>query len=108
MLAFPFVSVLVTAEGLGGGEVPAAVVALEPATGFGVVISNGGDSGGSGIVLGSIEFEGVKVVSVGVGCCFCRVRVVRRNSSVVSAGEFYAKETNGGLLLDERSRADEG
>lgn len=57
VLAFPFVGVLVAAEGLGGREVPAAVVTLEPATAFPVVISNGGDSSGGGIVFGSVEFE---------------------------------------------------
>lgn len=36
LLSFPFVGVLVAAQGLGGREVSAAVVALElPATGFG-------------------------------------------------------------------------
>jgi len=110
VLAFPFVGVLVAAEGLGGREVPAAVVTLEPATAFPVVISNGGDSSGGGIVFGSVEFEWVKVIVVGgVGNCFCGIRLVGWNSSVVSAaGEFYAEETNGWLLLDERSRADEG
>jgi len=113
VLAFAFVRVLVAAEGLRGGEVSAAVVALEPATAFAVVISNsgsGGSSSSSSIVLVGIKFERVKVVVVGggVGGCFCRVRVLRRDSRVVSAGEVYAKESNGWLLLDKRGRADEG
>lgn len=57
VLPFAFVRVLVAAEGLRGGKVAAAVVALEPSAALAVGF---GDSGGSG--SGSVvPFQGVEV-----------------------------------------------
>jgi len=54
VLAFAFVGVLVAAEGLGGGEVAAAVVALEAAATLAVRAIGGG---GGVILVGGVEVE---------------------------------------------------
>ena len=59
VLAFAFVRVLVAAEGLGGGEVAAAVVALEAAAALAIRVG-GASTGGSGgvfLLVGRIEVE---------------------------------------------------
>lgn len=95
VLPLSLVGVLVAAEGLGGGEVPAAVMALEftavaaPAVGgVALGVCTGGGGGGE-----DVNFN---CVGVGVGALILGGGVL----------DLYAEEANGRLLLG-RSRADE-
>lgn len=101
VLPLSLVRVLVAPEGLGGREVPAAVVAFKSpaalASAFAAFVVAVGDGGGVDVVLfcGGV-FAGIGVVEgFGVfrgGVC----------------AEFYAKEADALLFVDGRGRADEG
>lgn len=76
VLPFAFVRVLVAAEGLRGGEVSAAVVALEAPAALAAGVDDGGSGGDNNIILVRVERGKVVVVIIIVGGRLTRLGVV--------------------------------
>lgn len=92
VLSLSLVSVLVAAEGLGGGEVPAAVMALEfPAATLPAGVLGGSGGGGGGFMVGFAVGGALPRVAGGLG-----------GSGGGGGGEFDSEKADGrggGLVL---------